>query len=135
MSTKRRQRHSPKQIVRKLRDADGMLNSGKELSVVLQSLEISQTHRALAAAVRRHSRRVTYGAPDEIGLWAVENRVHVHDIHATNLHCCGLNHEQLTFLAKWTGRATDGKRWPCHRSDPYLDLSAVSRRQSSAGNR
>jgi hypothetical protein len=41
---------------------------------------------------------VTFGATDEIGLWAVEDKVHVHDIHATILHCCGLDHEQLTFL-------------------------------------
>jgi hypothetical protein len=41
---------------------------------------------------------VTFGATDEIGLWAVENKVHVHDIHATILHCCGLDHEQLTYL-------------------------------------
>jgi hypothetical protein len=41
---------------------------------------------------------VTFGATDELGLWAVENKVHVHDIHATILHCCGLDHEQLTFL-------------------------------------
>jgi putative transposase len=43
MSSGRRKRHSPEQIVRKLRDAEAMLNSGKELSVVLQSLEISQS--------------------------------------------------------------------------------------------
>ena len=30
---------------------------------------------------------MTYGATDEIGLYAVENKVHVHDIHATILHC------------------------------------------------
>jgi hypothetical protein len=41
---------------------------------------------------------VTFGTTDEIGLWAVENKVHVHDIHATILRCCGLDHEQLTFL-------------------------------------
>jgi hypothetical protein len=41
---------------------------------------------------------VTFGATDELGLWAVENKVHVHDIHATILHCCGLDHEQLTYL-------------------------------------
>jgi hypothetical protein len=41
---------------------------------------------------------ITHGTTDEIGLWAVENKVHVHDIHATILHCCGLSHEQLTFL-------------------------------------
>lgn len=42
MSTKRRKRHSPEQVVRKLRDADAMLNAGKDLAAVLQSLEISE---------------------------------------------------------------------------------------------
>ena len=41
MSTKRRKRHSPEQIVRKLRDADAMLNAGKDLAAVLQALEIA----------------------------------------------------------------------------------------------
>lgn len=43
MSTRRRKRHSPEQIISKLRDADAMLNSGKDLAVVLQSLEISES--------------------------------------------------------------------------------------------
>jgi hypothetical protein len=38
-----------------------------------------------------------YGATDEVGLYAVEDKVHLHDIHATILHLLGLNHEQLTF--------------------------------------
>jgi hypothetical protein len=38
------------------------------------------------------------GTTDEIGLRAVENRIHVHDLHATILHLMGLDHEQLTFL-------------------------------------
>jgi len=42
MSTKRRKRHSPEQVVRKLRDADAMLSSGKDLSAVLQALEVSE---------------------------------------------------------------------------------------------
>jgi transposase-like protein len=42
MTQKRRKRHSPEQIVRKLRDADAMLNAGKDLAVVLQTLEISE---------------------------------------------------------------------------------------------
>lgn len=42
MATRRRKRHSPEQIVRKLRDGDAMLNAGKELAEVLQSLEISE---------------------------------------------------------------------------------------------
>jgi len=40
--TKRRKRHSPEQIVRKLRDADAMLNAGKDLAAVLQALEVSE---------------------------------------------------------------------------------------------
>jgi hypothetical protein len=39
----------------------------------------------------------TYGATDEFGMRAVENRMHVHDLHATILHLMGLDHEQLTF--------------------------------------
>jgi len=40
--TKRRRRHGPEEIVRKLRDADAMLNAGKEVAAVLQALEISE---------------------------------------------------------------------------------------------
>ena len=41
---------------------------------------------------------VAHGATDDIGLYAVEGRVHVHDLHATILHCLGLDHKKLTFL-------------------------------------
>ena len=40
--TKRRRRHNPEQIVKKLRDADAMLNAGRELGEVLQVLEVSE---------------------------------------------------------------------------------------------
>ena len=43
MSTRRRKRHTPEQILRKLRDADAMLNAGKEEAVVLQALEVSES--------------------------------------------------------------------------------------------
>jgi putative transposase len=43
MSTKRRRRHSPEQIVKKLRDADTMLNAGKDTGGVLQALEVSES--------------------------------------------------------------------------------------------
>ena len=39
---------------------------------------------------------VTYGQTDEFGFGAVENPVHVHDIHATILHQLGLDHERLS---------------------------------------
>jgi Protein of unknown function (DUF1501) len=41
---------------------------------------------------------ITYGMTDEIGLYAIENKAHVNDVHATILHLLGLNHEQLTFM-------------------------------------
>ena len=40
---KRRKRHNPKKIVRKLRDAGAMLNAGKDLASVLQILEVSES--------------------------------------------------------------------------------------------
>ena len=43
MRTKRRKRHNPEQIVRKLRDAEAMLNAGKDLANVLQALEVSES--------------------------------------------------------------------------------------------
>jgi putative transposase len=39
---KKRKRHSPEQIVRKLRDADAMLAAGKSVGEVLQSLAVSE---------------------------------------------------------------------------------------------
>lgn len=43
-----------------------------------------------------------YGATDEFGHQAVENKVHMHDLHATILHLLGLDHEQLTY--RFSGR-------------------------------
>ncbi|MDF1858638.1 MAG: DUF1501 domain-containing protein [Verrucomicrobiales bacterium] len=40
---------------------------------------------------------VTHGATDELGYAAVEDPVHVHDLHATMLHLLGVNHKRLTF--------------------------------------
>lgn len=40
--SKRRKRHSPEQIVKKLRDAEAMLNAGHDLAAVLQTLEVSE---------------------------------------------------------------------------------------------
>lgn len=45
---------------------------------------------------------ITYGASDEFGFNAVENKVHVHDFQATVLHLLGIDHEQLTY--KFQGR-------------------------------
>jgi hypothetical protein len=40
----------------------------------------------------------THGATDEVGYRAAENRVSVHDLHATVLHLLGLDHDLLTFF-------------------------------------
>ncbi len=44
----------------------------------------------------------SHGATDEIGHHAVENKVHMHDLHATILHILGLDHERLTY--QYAGR-------------------------------
>jgi len=44
----------------------------------------------------------TYGATDEFGFAAVENKVHVHDLHATILHLLGFDHEKFTY--RYAGR-------------------------------
>lgn len=40
---------------------------------------------------------MSYGNTDELGYAAVENVVHVHDLHATMLHLLGIDHKRLTF--------------------------------------
>ena len=44
----------------------------------------------------------SYGATDEHGYEAVENKCHIHDWHATILHLLGLDHQQLTY--RYAGR-------------------------------
>jgi len=39
---------------------------------------------------------LAYGATDPIGLRAEQNKIHVHDLHATILHILGIDHERLT---------------------------------------
>jgi hypothetical protein len=45
----------------------------------------------------------SYGLTDDYGYYAVENRVHIHDLHATILYLLGLDHERLTYTNQ--GRA------------------------------
>jgi len=42
----------------------------------------------------------TYGATDDLGLYAVEDRLHVHDLHATILYLMGIDHTRLTYNHK-----------------------------------
>jgi hypothetical protein len=43
-----------------------------------------------------------YGATDDYGYHAVQDRVHMHDLHATLLHLLGLDHKRLTY--RYAGR-------------------------------
>jgi uncharacterized protein DUF1501 len=43
-----------------------------------------------------------YGATDEFGAQATENKVHIHDLHATLLHLLGFDHTKLTY--RYNGR-------------------------------
>jgi hypothetical protein len=59
---------------------------------------------------------ITYGETDEFGFHAVKDRVHVHDVHATALHCLGIDHEKLVYrtqgrdfrLTDVAGQVVDG---------------------------
>src|SRR5439155_9548259 len=44
----------------------------------------------------------TYGATDDYGYYAVKDKVHLHDLHATILHLLGLDHKKLTY--RYAGR-------------------------------
>ena len=71
----------------------------------------------------------TYGATDDFGYAAVENKVHVHDLHATILHLLGFDHTLLTYfhggrdmrLTDVSGRVV-ARAWLCSdQRRPLLD--------------
>jgi len=45
---------------------------------------------------------MTYGQTDEFGFRAVQDKIHIHDLHATILHLLGVDHERLTY--RYAGR-------------------------------
>ena len=45
---------------------------------------------------------IVHGATDDFGYFAVENKVHVHDLHATMLHLLGMDHKRMTY--RYSGR-------------------------------
>ena len=49
-----------------------------------------------------------YGATDELGYYVTEDKMHIHDFHATILHLMGFDHEKLTYrFASRDFRLTD----------------------------
>ena len=61
-----------------------------------------------------------HGATDDYGYHAVEDKVEIHDLHATMLHLLGIDHKRLTFrfggrdmrLTDVHGGSGTEKRWP-----------------------
>src|SRR5207248_11108283 len=49
-------------------------------------------------------RAFSYGATDDFGYQATENRSTIYDLHATILHLLGLDHEKLTFYHNGSNR-------------------------------
>ncbi len=45
---------------------------------------------------------IVHGTTDDFGAAAIDNKVHVHDLHATVLHCLGFDHTRLTY--RYNGR-------------------------------
>ena len=90
----------------------GMLDD----TLVVWSGEFGRTPHSQGADGRDHNNKgytawmagggvksgMRYGATDELGYEAVEDKTHIHDLHATILHLLGLDHEQLTF--RYAGR-------------------------------
>ncbi|OWU66300.1 MAG: hypothetical protein CBB60_000255, partial [Armatimonadetes bacterium Cent15-Ar3] len=41
---------------------------------------------------------IKYGATDDYGFFAVKDKVHIHDLHATMMHLLGIDHTKLTYF-------------------------------------
>jgi len=107
-------RHVDQPIAALLKDlkARGMLDD----TLVLWGGEFGRTPIAQGRDGRDHNpygytiwmaggglkRGFAYGGTDEIGYYAVEDPMHIHDLHATILHLLGLDHEKLTY--SYSGR-------------------------------
>ena len=73
----------------------------------------------------------TIGATDELGLFAVEDKLHVHDIHATILGLLGMDHTEVIYMHK--GRpervdANEGEFYEEILADASIDLVSNERR-------
>ena len=85
-------------------------------TLVLWSGEFGRTPFAQGGAGRDHNEfgfslwmagggvrgGLRFGKTDDYGYYAVENKVHFHDLHATILHLMGLDHKRLTY--RYAGR-------------------------------
>ena len=86
-------------------DLSGASNDVAGRAICLEcigDLSLRRSVQGEATRIRCHyceSRRkgITIGATDELGYNVVEDKVHVHDLHATILHLMGLEHTKLTY--------------------------------------
>ncbi len=62
----------------------------------------------------------TYGATDDLGLYAIQDRLHVHDLHATILHLLGIDHTRLVYQHKGRPERVDQ-----NEGSPYRKLLGV----------
>src|SRR5262249_26418951 len=62
---------------------------------------------------------ITYGATDELGYRAVEDVVSFHDLHATLLHLCGIQHNRFTVKFQGLDARLTGVE-PCRVLKPLL---------------
>lgn len=62
----------------------------------------------------------TYGATDDLGLYAIQDRLHVHDLHATILHLLGIDHTRLVYQHKGRPERVDQ-----NEGHPYRKLLGV----------
>jgi hypothetical protein len=79
-----------------------LLKDLKERGLLDSTLVIWGGEFGRTPTVELPTRGQAYGATDEFGFQAVENKVHVHDLHATILHLLGFDHEKLTY--RYAGR-------------------------------
>ena len=61
-----------------------------------------------------------YGATDEFGYYAVEDRMHIHDLHATMLHLLGLEPREADVSVRRPRLPADGCRRRSREEDPRL---------------
>ena len=85
----------------------------------------------LAGRRRRASAAHVYGATDDFGFNAVENRVHVHDLHATILHLLGLDHDAADLPLPRPRLPPDRRARQRRAGDPGLTFSPGGRKRYS----
>ena len=62
-----------------------------------------------------------FGSTDELGHKAVQDKVHMHDLHATVLHLLGLDHERLTYQLQRPQLPPHRRRGPRCQGDPHIN--------------